>query len=213
MPTSEHDPSDALLPATPEGYDDPEPLRYSMPVVLVVLVLVLPVAMVGFGSLLWLAQGSAGLVGVFEIQETETSVEFSVRASTVAVAFVVGVLGTSALHELVHGLAFRLRGYEPSYGVAVNMGAFYAAAFHQYQGRRDAMVSLVAPLVVLDLCYLPLLFAPSGLVAFTAFVGLLINTGGAAGDIYMLARVWRMPEGTLLYDSDARHSYVFFPAE
>ena len=47
-------------------------------------------------------------------------------------------------------------------------------------------------------------------MAFGAFVGLLFNT---AGDAYALVTVLRMPPGTLLYDSDIRHSYAFYPLD
>jgi uncharacterized membrane protein YkvI len=68
-------------------------------------------------------------------------------------------------------------------------------------------------LLVLDLALVPVLFVPVPMLAFGAFVALLFNTLGAVGDLYLLAHLLRMPPGTLLYDSDMRHSYVFYPNE
>jgi len=50
MPTNGHYPADTLRPATPVGYQPPQPFRYS-PVVLLGFVMVLmPVAAVVFGA-------------------------------------------------------------------------------------------------------------------------------------------------------------------
>ncbi|MFB6169977.1 MAG: hypothetical protein ABEJ06_02415 [Haloarculaceae archaeon] len=35
----------------------------------------------------------------------------------------------------------------------------------------------------------------------------------AAGDVYIAAHLLRMPPGTLLYDSDVRNSFVYYPAD
>jgi len=91
------------------------------------------------------------------------------------------------LHELTHGLVYRYLGYQVSYGVAPQLGAFYAAAFHQFQQRSDNLVVGIAPLVVLNVLLLPLLFVPIPLLAFAAFIALLFNTAGAAGDLYLVA--------------------------
>jgi hypothetical protein len=71
----------------------------------------------------------------------------------------------------------------------------------------------VAPLVVPDPLAVLALFGPSGALAFAAFVAPVFDTAGAAGDRYLVARLLRMPDGTLPYDSDLRHSYVFVPAD
>lgn len=120
------------------------------------------------------------------------------------------MVAITILHELVHGLVYRARGYRVSYGFVLQLGAFYAAS-HQFQDREDDLVAAAAPLVVLDLLPVPLLFVPIPAVALAAFVALLFDTAGAAGDLYLVVRLLRMPDGTLLYDSDARHSYVFYP--
>jgi hypothetical protein len=212
MPTSAPSESQTQPPSSPAGYADPTAFRYPLPVVFGLVVVLTPVAAVLFGGLLWYAQGPAVLDTVFRFEQTPTGFSFTIGSSVALVAFVGTVAVVTALHELVHGLVYQLRGYRVSYGVAPRYGAFYACPFGQFQRRDDNLVTGVAPLVVLDLLLVPLLFAPSPLLAFAAFVGLLVNTVGAAGDVYLLARLLRMPRETLLYDSDIRHSYVFYPA-
>ena len=165
-----------------------------------------------FGRLLWAIQGPGILDALFEIREDATSITFVLRLGTFAV--IVGSIGViTALHELVHGLVYRRYGYRVRYGVAPHFGAFYAGAFQQFQARRAALRVIVAFLVVLDALLLPLLFVPVPLAAFGAFVGLLFNTVGAAGDAYALVTILRMSPGTFLYDSAIRHSYVFYPLD
>jgi hypothetical protein len=211
MPTSRYDPSDTLVPETPDGYRRADDFRYSLLLLFGMAVVVIPVSIALFGSVLWYAQGPEALATVFQFEETPTSVSFTIESSTVGVAILGAIFGVTVLHELVHGAVYGLRGYDVSYGIAPNVGAVYAAAFHQFQRRDDNLLVGIAPLVVLDLLLLPVLFVPVPLVAFGAFVALLINTVGAVGDIYLIARLLRMPAGTLLYDSNIRQSFVFVP--
>ena len=48
-------------------------------------------------------------------------------------------------------------------------------------------------------------------MALLAFFVLVVNTSGAVGDLSLAWRLLRMPPETLLYDVDARHSYIFYP--
>jgi len=209
MPVSEHGLDDTLLPQTPDGYAPPVEFRYSMVALVAIVALVVPVALLVFGTLLRMGQGDA-LAALFRYETTDTGFSFSVPLA-LAVVFLATVVVVTVLHELVHGLAFRLQGYEVSYGVVPQLGAVYAAAFHQFQLRDETRLVALAPLLVLDVLVLPLLFVPIPLLAFGAFVGLLLNTAGAAGDLYIVWRLQRYPPGTLTYDADVRHMYVFVP--
>lgn len=213
MPHSSYEPDDTLVPETPDGYRDPIPFRYPNTVLLGIVAVIVPLAIIGFGHLLWYAQGAAGFAHVFTVTETADSVSFSLTSGGVVLVFLASIVLITVLHELVHGLVYEYLGYDVSYGVAPHLGAFYAAAFHQFQPRNNNIVVGLAPLVVLDLLLLPVLFAPWPLLAFAAFVGLLFNTAGAAGDLYLVARLLRTAPGTCCYDSDIRHSYLFEPVE
>ena len=210
VPASPYDPDDSRAPDAPDGYRDPVAFSYSLPAIVAIAAVLLGAGWFGFGGLLWAIQAPGILDSLFEIREDATSVTFVLRTGTLA-AFVATVALVTAAHELVHGLVYRRYGYRVRYGVAPHLGAFYAGVFHQFQTRQDTLHVLVAPLVLLDAVLLPLLFVP--LVAFGAFVGLLFNTAGAAGDAYALVTILRMPPGTLLYHSDIRHSYAFYPLD
>ncbi|WP_284009237.1 DUF3267 domain-containing protein [Haloarcula pelagica] len=210
MPTSQYEPSATLRPAAPDGYGDPEEFHYSLPIMLALILLLVGPALFVFGTLLWDGQGAA-LADFFGVTVTDDAGFEATIPIAIGGVFVAAVVVVTVLHELVHGLVFRLQGYRVSYGAAPQLGAFYAAAFHQFQARNDTILVGIAPLIVLDALLVPLFFVPIPVVAVFAFVAVLFNTLGAAGDIYLLARLLRMPRGTLLYDSDIRHSYVLYP--
>jgi putative zincin peptidase len=119
---------------------------------------------------------------------------------------------TIVIHELIHGLAFRALGYQVTYGVAWHLGAAYAGAFGQFQQRRHMFVVALAPLFVLTAGLLPLLAFPSRAVVIGAFMGLVLNIGGAVGDLYLVWRLLRLPRGALLYDVDTNNMFILEPA-
>jgi hypothetical protein len=119
---------------------------------------------------------------------------------------------TIVVHELIHGLAFRAFGYRVTYGVAWHLGAAYAGAFGQFQRRRHMFFVALAPLLVLTIVCLPLLAAATRAVVIVAFMVLVLNTGGAVGDLYLVGRLWRLPPGSLLYDTDPNNMFILEPA-
>lgn len=188
----------------------PREYRYPLPILRGPVVVITPASAVGFGIVPWYAQGPA-LETVFAVEETATAISFTVQSSQVAVAFVGANGVVTVVHELVHGLVYRWPGYRVSYGIAPQLGAFYAAALHQFQRRNDDPLVGFAPLVVLDALLLPMLFVPVPVVAFAAYVALPFDTAGAAGDRCLAGSLLRMPTDTLTYDSDAIESYPIPP--
>lgn len=197
-------------PAAPDGYAGGAEFQYPLLWLIGIVVVVTPVATLLYGYLLFNGHGPALLETIFGFKQSSTGFSFAIPLETILVA-VLAIGAVTILHELVHGLVLRVRGYRVSYGFAVHLGAFYAAAFEQYYTREDCLLVAVAPLVALTIILVPLLFVPSPLVAFAAFIALLFNTIGAAGDLYLITRLRRMPTGTLLYDSDIHTCYVFYP--
>jgi hypothetical protein len=118
---------------------------------------------------------------------------------------------TILLHEFIHGIAFWLYGYRVTYGVAWELAAAYAGAFHQLQKRNDMLVIALTPLVVLTTLCLCLLMASSRILSIGALMATILNIGGAVGDLYLVWRLLRLPRATLLYDVDAHHMFIFEP--
>mgnify|MGYP000123809052 CR=1 FL=1 len=209
---SRFDTDATLVPESPEGYDDPTEFEYPLVGLLFGSLVVTPLSFLGFGAVLWWAQGPAVLDVFVTATETETGLDLSVRVIPVLVTFAAVVVVTTVVHELIHGVVAGRYGYEVTYGVAPHMGAFYATPFHQFQRRADLFPVVLAPLVVISLVGVPLLFVPVPWVALAAFLALVFNAVGAVGDLYYTAVLLRSPPGTLFYDSDVRHCYIFYPA-
>ncbi|WP_135851815.1 DUF3267 domain-containing protein [Halorussus salinus] len=190
------DPPTPDPPDPPEGYREPVAFSY-------------PSLWLSVGSLVLFVAAFVSFGRLMSALRADSALEFTVGPAGIAVVALLSV-GTIVVHELVHGAVYRLLGYRVRYGLALNMGAAYAAAFGQFQTRRDNVVVALAPLVVFTVVLTPLLAGPL-VVALGAFLVLVVNTSGAIGDLYLSWRLLRMPEGTLLYDLSARHSYIYYP--
>src|SRR5687768_12408415 len=186
-------------PRSPQGYQSP--YRFEYPKIklqfagLAVLLLVVP-------PLVWLT---------WQVQNLPDAGRVVIRPLDLALLLVAVPL-TIVVHELIHGLAFRVLGYQVTYGVAWHLGAAYAGAFGQFQLRRHMFVVALAPLFVLTAALLPLLAVPIRAVVIVVFMMLVLNTGGAVGDLYLVWRLLRLPRGTLLYDVDTNNMFILEPA-
>jgi hypothetical protein len=135
-----------------------------------------------------------------------------VRTATDWVLILLTVLATLGIHELVHGAAYRLLGYQVSYGMSRHLLAVYAAAFDQWQTRNHNLIVALAPLIVLTVILVPLLAIQSHTIVLVALAALLMNTGGAVGDLYLAWRLLRLPRTALLYDIDTETMLIFEPS-
>lgn len=109
------------------------------------------------------------------------------------------IAGAILLHELVHGLFFwwfsRAR---PFFGLGA--GYAYAAAPGWYFAKFSYLVIGLSPLVVLTLLgILALPFVPAEWLSLL-FLAIAFNAGGAAGDVYVCARVGLSPDSVLVQD-------------
>lgn len=200
-------------PPTPDGYDEPYLFEYSTVVLLLLSLPMFLLSAFGFGRLLWALQGPAVFGAVFDVTESGAAVTITLDLAKVAGPFLVALVVTVVVHELVHGAVMRRYGYDVTYGVNPAMGAFYVSAFGQFQRREELFPVGLAPLVGISVVAAPLLAVPVPVVALTAYLVAVVNATGAVGDLYLVWRLWRMPEGTLMYDADLRHWYVFEPTE
>ena len=206
-------PSSHLPPDPPEGYGQPHRFEYSAPVLFVLSLPMLLISAAAFGALLLLVHGPDLVASVVEVSSVNGGTTVAVDLVEVGVPFLLGLVVTVVGHELCHGAIMTYYGQDVTYGVNPAMGAFYASAFGQFQRRHELFAIGLAPLVGMTLLATPLLLVPVPIVALTAYVVLVTNATGAAGDLYVLWRLWRLPPGTLMYDADLRHWYVFEPLE
>jgi hypothetical protein len=185
------------LPNLPNHH---RPIRFSYPRIwlFVISALILMLTVAGAGWLTWQLQGRPD------------QLTFSIDGLSILGLVVITIL-TVIVHEAIHAITARALGYRVSFGLSLRMLGAYAAAWRQMIRRRDNILIALAPLTVLTLLLIPLLAVPNLLVVGGAYAALVINTAGAAGDIYLVWRLWRMPPGTLLYDVDVENMYAYYP--
>lgn len=122
---------------------------------------------------------------------------------------------TLLVHEALHGIVARILGYRVSFGVVRLdrlLFAAYAGTFEQRVTRRDLAVVAVAPLLFITVgCVVGLAAGPEWLLTPLVVV-LVVNTSGAAGDLYLLYYIARLPRGSLFYDLSIDEMLVYEPA-
>jgi hypothetical protein len=122
------------------------------------------------------------------------------NAGLSVLAFLALVFGIIVPHELVHGLAMRLYGGRPRYGVGLAYFVFpyaYATAEDRFT-RNQFLVITLAPLVVLTLLGTPVMVA-LGLPWLA--VPLAANVGGAVGDVWMALTMLGYPSTVSVLDT------------
>jgi len=207
---AEDEAEDISPPPTPEGYSEPYQFEYpKLPLLLTGVVLTVVFTII-YGVLLVLLQGTDVLPVVFDTA-TEGEITLVLDFSRVAIPMLFAFLTVAVFHELLHGLVFQRYGYDVNYGVYWRFGAVYAAVFHQFHTREHNLRVGIAPLAIITVVCLPLLAVPQPLIATVAFFVLVLNTAGSVGDVYALWRFYRMPQGTVFYDINIAHMYVFEP--
>lgn len=200
----------------PEGYSSPKeyPSDSQITELLVILVLIITV---------WLF-----FPGPFE--SYLQSFPFELRAAIDYVIanwqFVGGILlfliGLVVIHESIHYTADVWQGFEPQFGVMIRRGLMripeltpYVISLGQIKGRRPNVISLLAPLVLIDVIavvgLLPIM--PDGVV-YLAKISIVVNTSLSIGDISNSIRVLNYPEGTVfqnvIEDGDIS-TYYYLP--
>lgn len=116
------------------------------------------------------------------------------------VASVVGYCLMLPLHEALHGAAFLLWGGKPYFGAKLPY-ALYCGAKNQLFRRNQYLVVGLSPLVVITLAGIVVAFV-APVVAAYALAVTVGNVSGAAGDVWSVARMLRLPATTLVEDTE-----------
>ncbi len=105
------------------------------------------------------------------------------------------------VHELCHGLAFRLFGAPVRYGINLSKGVLFATADGYYFSRDAYVIIGLAPLVLITIgAGILMIFAGGSLRAAIALIG-AVNIGGAIGDVWFVAVCLRYPRALLARDT------------
>jgi hypothetical protein len=126
---------------------------------------------------------------------------------------IVGILLTSILHELTHGLVMQMFGASPKYGIIWKGLMLYTTSPGYAYRRNDYIVISLAPFVFISALVILGMWTLQG----TAWVALLaicgvVNASGAVGDMWITMIVLRY--AAIAYVTDERDGIrIFFPKQ
>lgn len=121
----------------------------------------------------------------------------------------IGVLLVFPLHEWLHGVAIRWMGHRPRYGMKTFslLGiklpyVLFATADNALFRRGEFIIVALMPVAVITLAGMALmLIAPLSLTTYLA-IAVILNGGGAIGDLWMTWVVLRHPPESLVRDEE-----------
>ncbi|MDW8300488.1 MAG: DUF3267 domain-containing protein [Anaerolineae bacterium] len=117
-----------------------------------------------------------------------------------AILTLVAIFVMLVIHELIHGVAFRLFGAKPRYGISLEKGVAFAAADRYYLTRDTYVIVGLAPLFVITLITMALMTVTSGETnTLVALIG-ASNVGGSVGDLWFFTICRRFPPDLLVRD-------------
>lgn len=123
----------------------------------------------------------------------------SVGPLDLALGLVAGLIVLPVIHELAHGLAARLVGARPVYGVVLPVAAF--CHFERFVSRGAYAFILVTPLVLISAAGVALMPVLPGWLKGPALLLLILNASGAVGDLALLRHLRAAPAGALIADT------------
>lgn len=117
------------------------------------------------------------------------------------VIVLISLVAAIVLHEVLHGLAMRLYGAHPQYGVLWKQGMVYATSPGYAFRRNSYIVVALAPLVVISLLAVGgMLLLPGTLWVPLLVLCAVINGSGAIGDLWTTTIVLRYPASAYIVD-------------
>ncbi len=118
------------------------------------------------------------------------------------------LLGTLPLHEWIHGQAIRRYGHRPRYGI--KWYALFTTADNAYFRRDEYVRVLLAPVWVISLAGMALLWWVPLETAQWIALAIVVNASGAGGDLWMACVARRFgPEALIRDEQDGMR--VFLP--
>lgn len=129
-------------------------------------------------------------------------------------AILAGLVLYTVLHELTHGLVYRiLTGEKLTYGLKLTCA--FCGVPDVYVTGRTALLSLLAPFTVFSVAFLVSFILLSGRFSFAFLVLFAVHFGGCAGDLYdTFLLTFRIRGKVLMRDTGPKQTfYVFDPSD
>lgn len=125
--------------------------------------------------------------------------------------FIVCICAYMILHELVHGLVYKLMTKEKlTFGITLSCA--YCGVPNVYVTRKTALLSLMAPFTLFSIIFLLVIFLTNGWVATLSLILFAIHFGGCVGDLYCFIILMTKLRGDILM-KDTGPKQTFYAKE
>lgn len=150
------------------------------------------------------------------------TLQYLSQHESMAMVLVVFLPTMVVVHEAIHYAAGKWRGHNPQFGFRIHWNFRvipepnpYVVTLDRFINKRDNIIALAAPLLVLNALALLgwLLPMMPSIVDYLSRVVLVVNTTFSVMDIYNVAKVASASPGTLFrnFDSEGEVDTVFYP--
>ena len=121
--------------------------------------------------------------------------------------FVVAMVLVMLVHELVHGLFFRIFSPNGKVKFGVNSMMAYAGNPDAYYSRGVFTVIALAPAVIIDIALIASLLFLRDTTFYLAYMVLAIHTGGCVGDFYAVKTAHKLKGDVLVCDTGTMQTF------
>ncbi len=114
----------------------------------------------------------------------------------------IALVGVIFLHEWLHGLAIHRMGHKPRYGIKPKKMTVFATADNALFRRGQFIAVALAPLVIITLGGMALMFFLPDTLVFVTALCVTVNAGGATGDLWMVWETLHHSPDSLVRDEE-----------
>lgn len=142
----------------------------------------------------------------------EFQYEISLKTSLYLLGLAVSLILYLVLHELVHGIAYKLL-TKQKLTFGISWSCAYCGVPNIYVYRKAAMIALIAPFTVFSLLFVGFIiwfYFYNGLMYFAMSLLFAIHVGGCVGDLYMfILFLFRYKDKTLLMKDTGPEQFLY----
>lgn len=149
-----------------------------------------------------------GIICYF-IKKVDISIEVEKNHLLIAIfIFIVSLVLTIVIHELLHGLGYKiLTKRKLTFGL--NLSVAFCGVPDIYVSKKTALISVLLPFIFFTTFYIILItLLPNNLYAMFAIIVFSVHTGGCVGDLYVTyLLLFKMSNKCLMNDTGPKQTF------
>lgn len=124
-----------------------------------------------------------------------------------AIVLIVGMIGYIILHELVHGLVYKLMTKQKlTFGLTLSCA--FCGVPNIYVTRKTALLAILAPFVVFSLIFIPvIIILPANIINLALVIIFGVHFSGCVGDLYGTLVLISLKGDILMNDTGPKQTF------